>query len=69
VSAFGPALVVSRTDGTDTPPDEQAEILTRIRSVTARPGPPRSYGYEPLAPGCAATPNTPDEVREDRDKA
>jgi hypothetical protein len=81
MSAFGPALFVSRADGADIPKDERAEILTRIRSATARLGLPRAVprfydydGYEPLALGVLLYSeygyhHMPDEVREDQDQA
>jgi hypothetical protein len=81
MSAFGPALFVSRADGTAITEAEQSAILTRIRTATARLGLPRAVprvydydGYQPLALGVLlyseyGYQHMPAEVREDQDQA
>ncbi|MEU4161827.1 hypothetical protein [Actinoplanes sp. NPDC026670] len=81
MSAFGPALFVSRADGAPLPEGEQSAILTHIRAATARLGLPRAVprvydydGYEPLALGVLlyseyGYQHMPDDVREDQDRA
>jgi hypothetical protein len=81
MSAFGPALFVSRADGAAIPEDEQAVILTRIRAATARLGLPRAVprfydydGYEQRALGILLYSeygyhHMPEEIREDQDHA
>jgi hypothetical protein len=81
MSAFGPALFVSRADGADIPEDERAAILAHIRAATARLALPRAVprvydydGYEPKALGVLlyseyGYQHMPDEVREDQDAA
>ncbi|GIE32597.1 hypothetical protein Ait01nite_056420 [Actinoplanes italicus] len=63
MSAFGPALFVSRADGAAMSEDEQAAVLALVRDAAVRlrltnderkPAAPRVYdydGYEPLALG------------------
>jgi hypothetical protein len=60
VSAFGPALFVSRADGTAMPEQEQNTVLQLVRAAVGRlrltdderqPAEPRVYDYDGYEPG------------------